>query len=195
MIKKFHRYLSAGVFGVGVLAAGLALAQNLLPVPSGIYSAKGALAVANDGNNLTGIAPVASGQVLTSAGTAALPLWSADPVLTSITADAIIAPTATHATSVTVGGSGTAITQMRVYSQTITPASVAADLCAEQSFTVTGLTTADKVFFNPVATGNATWAGQVRVSAADTLAVTYCNPTAGALTPGSGTAAIVALRS
>lgn len=53
----------------------------------------------------------------------------------------------------------------------------------------------DIVSFNPVATGNATSAGQARVSAADTLAVTYCNPTAGALTPASGTAAILAFRS
>ena len=101
----------------------------------------------------------------------------------------------TFSTSVEVGASGTAVTQMRVYSETITPAYVAANVCAEQTFTVTGLTTADKVFINPVATGNATSAGQVRVSAANTLAVTYCNPTAGALTPAVGTMNIVAIRS
>jgi len=87
------------------------------------------------------------------------------------------------------------ITKVVIYSQTLIPASVAAAVCAEQTFTVTGLATTDKVFFNPVATGNATAAGQVRVSAADTLAVTYCNPTAGALTPAAGSANIVALRS
>jgi hypothetical protein len=84
--------------------------------------------------------------------------------------------------------------QIKQYTQTITPASVAAATCAEQSFTVTGLTTADTVFYNPPATGNATSAAQVRVSAANTLAVMYCNPTAGALTPGAGSAKIAAVQ-
>jgi hypothetical protein len=98
--------------------------------------------------------------------------------------------------NLTVGvASGTPITQIKVYSQTITPASVNAAVCAAQTFTVTGLTTADKVIFNPVTTGNATAATQAKVSAADTLQVTYCNPTAGALTPAAGTATIVAFRS
>lgn len=99
------------------------------------------------------------------------------------------------APSAKFGSSGTSITQIRVYSPSLTPASVAAATCAEQTFTVTGLTTADKVFINPPATGNATSAAQVRVSAVDTFAVTYCNPTAGALTPAAGTVAIVAIRS
>lgn len=102
--------------------------------------------------------------------------------------------TATDANNLGVAVSPFA-TQIKTYSQNITPSSVAANLCAEQTFTVNGLITSDKVFFNPVAAGNATSAGQVRVSAADTLAVTYCNPTSGALTPGAGTAEIVAIRS
>lgn len=100
------------------------------------------------------------------------------------------------AVSLSVGASGTALTQIKVYTQTITPASVAANTTAEQDFTVTGLTTADTVDFNPGAaptagTGIVGW----RVKAADTLSVTYCNNTAGALTPSSGTARIVATRS
>ena len=55
-----------------------------------------------------------------------------------------------------------------------------------ETFTVTGLATTDKVVFNPVAPGNASSATQVRVSATNTLAVTYCNPTSGALTPAAG---------
>jgi hypothetical protein len=95
-----------------------------------------------------------------------------------------------------IGSGGTDLTQVKVYTQTITPASVAANTTAEQTFTVTGLTTADTVEFNPGAaptagTGIVGW----RVSAADTLAVTYINATAGALTPASGTARIVAIRS
>jgi hypothetical protein len=96
---------------------------------------------------------------------------------------------------VQLGRSGTAITQTRVYSQTITPASVGAATVAEQTFTVTGLTTADKVFVNAGAISNAVSLGNVRVSAADTLAVQFCNPTAGALTPTAGTWKIVAMRS
>lgn len=97
---------------------------------------------------------------------------------------------------IVLGATGsTPVTQLVVYSQTITPASVAGATCAEQTFTVTGVTTADKIFFNPVATGNATSAGQIRVSAANTVAITYCNPTVGALTPGAGTANFLAVRS
>lgn len=97
--------------------------------------------------------------------------------------------------SVSVGASGTAITQVKVYSQTITPASVAAITAAEQTFTVTGLTTADKVVCNPIATGNSTLVGACRVSASDTVAIQFCNPTAGALTPASGTYNFIAFRS
>lgn len=95
----------------------------------------------------------------------------------------------------TLGASGTLITQIVVYAQTITPASVAAATVAEQTFTVTGLTTADKVVVNHAATGNATGIAGVRVSAANTLAVSYVNPTAGALVPAAGTYLILAFRS
>lgn len=107
---------------------------------------------------------------------------------------ALTGTTATAGISMTVGG-GTAITKIVVYSQTITPASVAAATVAEQTFTVTGLTTADKVIVNHAATGNATGIAGVRVSAADTLAISFVNPTAGALVPGAGTYSIVAIRS
>lgn len=110
-------------------------------------------------------------------------IWSAGQIVTAVDANnAGVAP----------AGFGS---QIKVYSQTITPAEVATVVCAEQTFTVTGLTTDDKVLYNPPATGNATSAAQARVSAADTLAVMYCNPTAGALTPGAGTGVIVAIRS
>ena len=96
----------------------------------------------------------------------------------------------------TLGASGTKLTQETVYSQTITPASVASLTSAEQTFTVTGLATNDKVFIN---TGLAPTAGtgvsSVRVSATNTLAVTFFNNTAGPLTPSAGTWQIVAIRS
>lgn len=96
---------------------------------------------------------------------------------------------------IAAGSSGTELTQIKVYSQTITPASVAAATVAEQTFTVTGLTTADKVIVNPAAIANATGIAGFRVSAADTLAVRFVNPTAGALTPTAGTWQIIAIRS
>ena len=119
---KRPKTLVLAIVGLVCVFALDAIAQtgNFLPVPSNVWTSKGALAVAHDINHLTGIAPVASGQVLTSQGTAALPVWSATPSLTSAT----------------IGASGTAITQIRVYSQTITPASVAANVCAEQTFNV-----------------------------------------------------------
>ena len=98
--------------------------------------------------------------------------------------------------SLTVGtANGTPLTQVRQYTQTITPAAVASAVAAEQTFTVTGLTTADTVVVNPVATGNATAVASARVSAANTLAVTFINPTAGALTPAAGSWKILAFRS
>ncbi len=101
----------------------------------------------------------------------------------------------THFSGLGVGASGTDLTQIRIYSQTITPASVGAATVAEQTFTVTGLTTADKVIVNPAAIANATGIAGFRVSAADTLAVRFVNPTAGALVPTAGTWQIIAIRS
>ncbi len=101
----------------------------------------------------------------------------------------------THFSGLGVGASGTDLSQIRIYSQTITPASVGAATVAEQTFTVTGLTTADKVIVNPAAIANATGIAGFRVSAADTLAVRFVNPTAGALVPTAGTWQIIAIRS
>ena len=92
-------------------------------------------------------------------------------------------------------GAGTPVTKIAVYSQTITPASVAAATSAEQTFTVTGLTTADKVIVNPGAIANSVSVCAARVSAANTLAVQFNNPTAGALTPTATTWSIIAIRS
>jgi hypothetical protein len=96
--------------------------------------------------------------------------------------------------SLQVGG-GTALTKIVAYAPSLTPASVAAATVAEQTFTVAGLTTADKVVVNPPSISNATGIAGARVSAADTLAVRFVNPTAGALTPTSGTYTVLAFRS
>ncbi len=85
-------------------------------------------------------------------------------------------------------------TDIRRYESTITPASVATIVSAEQTFTVNGLATTDAVFISPPATGNGTMVGTARVSAANTIAITYTNPTAGNLTPAAGIVRILAVR-
>lgn len=77
------------------------------------------------------------------------------------------------------------IVAMGVASVTIDPASVATITTAEQTFTVPGLLTTDLVWVNkPSLTAGLGVAG-ARVSAANTLAITFVNPTAGAIDAGS----------
>jgi hypothetical protein len=66
---------------------------------------------------------------------------------------------------------------------TISPSAVAANTSAEQTFTVTGLLVGDVVNVNkPTAQAGLGVVG-ARVSAANTLAITFANFTAGSLTP------------
>jgi hypothetical protein len=61
-----------------IALSGTAAAQSgNYPVPSGWIDQPGAIIVGRDQNNLTGLAGVAVGQVLTSGGVGALPAWSA----------------------------------------------------------------------------------------------------------------------
>ena len=74
-----------------------------------------------------------------------------------------------------------------IISASLTPVAIATITTAEQSFTVTGLKVGDFVEVNPPSvTAGAGLAG-ARVSAADTLTVTYVNPSAGSKTPPAGT--------
>lgn len=77
--------------------------------------------------------------------------------------------------------------QGSLLSLTLTPASVATIVAAKQTFTVAGLNVGDQVVHlsNPIANAVALTAAEV--SAANTLRLTFCNPTAGALTPTTGT--------
>jgi len=83
----------------------------------------------------------------------------------------------------------------RAYDVTISPAEVAANTSAEQTFTVSGLTTSDHVTVNkPTAQAGLGIVG-ARVSAANTLAITFGNFTAAAITPtASETYKVVAVR-
>lgn len=83
------------------------------------------------------------------------------------------------------------VAPLLLYTQTLTPSSVAAATTAEQTFTVTGLIAGSVVWINPQAalTSGIGIAG-VRVSAADTLAITFINTTSSAITPAAFSALI-----
>jgi hypothetical protein len=81
------------------------------------------------------------------------------------------------------GASVKNIRDVRTYSATLSPVFVAANTSAEQTFTVAGLRTSDIVAVNkPTAQAGLAIAG-VRVSATDTLAITFGNLTAASVTP------------
>lgn len=70
-----------------------------------------------------------------------------------------------------------------VFTVTLSPAEVAANTTAEQTFTAPGLGTNDYVFVNkPTAQAGLGVVG-CRVSAANTLAITFSNNTASPITP------------
>lgn len=67
--------------------------------------------------------------------------------------------------------------------QVLTPVSVAANTTAEQTFTVPGLQVGDSIDVNKTSHQVGLSIGNVRVSAANTLAIQYVNTTAGAIVP------------
>jgi hypothetical protein len=79
-------------------------------------------------------------------------------------------------------------------STTLTPASVAAATAAKQTLTVNGLRLGDSVIplSNPIV--NAVALTGAEVSAANTLRLTFANPTAGALVPTTGTYTFLVIR-
>lgn len=87
-----------------------------------------------------------------------------------------------------------AFPRIRVYSEALTPASVAANTTAEQTFTVTGLATSDIVVVNKPSLDAGIGIANARVSATDTLAITYINATGGAIVPTSETYNILTVR-
>ena len=101
--------------------------------------------------------------------------------------------------SLGVGSSGTALTQATVYAPSLTPTVVTANACSEQTFTVSGVSTADKVIVNPAANTGTDSSGvsltAARVSATDTLALTFCNVAGANETHDAGTFPTIAIRS
>ena len=88
---------------------------------------------------------------------------------------------------------GTKITQIRIYSQVINPAQVAANTVVAETFIVAGLATTDKVLVNPGI--DTIGVAGAYVSAANILRVIFVNPTASAIEPYGSTWTIIAFRS
>lgn len=86
------------------------------------------------------------------------------------------------------------VMQMGVLTFTYNPASVAAATSAEQTVTVPGLRVGDAVAVIKPSVTAGVGIGNARVSAADTLAVTWINATAGAIDPASETYTLIWVR-
>lgn len=71
-------------------------------------------------------------------------------------------------------------------SQSLTPASVAAASAAEQTFSVQGVQMGDFIDVTPPGITAGVAPMCARVSALNQIAITFVNPTAGALTPLAG---------
>jgi len=82
------------------------------------------------------------------------------------------------------------------FSITITPSAVATITAPVQTFAATGigLLTTDTVLVTPPSVTAGVTIGATYVSAADTLAIQFVNPTAGSLTPPSGAYIITVFR-
>jgi hypothetical protein len=96
---------------------------------------------------------------------------------------------------VQIGASGTPITELRIFTATIDPASVAANTTAEQTFTVTGLTTSHRIIqvIKPTLTAGLGIVNS-RVSATDTIAITFSNNTGSGIDAASESYIIVAVK-
>lgn len=89
----------------------------------------------------------------------------------------------------------TNLTSMSVLQVTFDPASVATATTAEQTITVPGVAVGDIVVSISKPTNTAGFGiVNARVSAANTIAVTFVNPTAGAVNPGAEVYTILVAR-
>lgn len=89
----------------------------------------------------------------------------------------------TTAGTLRVGSTGTALTRVALYTATLTPAEVAANTCAEQTFTVTGVHASDTVFVNKPTSQAGLGVAGVRASATNQVGINFCNATASPITP------------
>jgi len=101
-----------------------------------------------------------------------------------------------------VSGTDTVMTAFRVYSITFGSGAIGANQVTQSTYTVSGLTTDDKVMVFPPNSGIGSGTGNTQlgigyafVSAADTLAIGWVNATNGSISRTSGTYTIMAFRS
>lgn len=164
------------------------IADSAITENAGAVSWSGSLVVTGSGAFSTTLAVSGTSTLsVVNAGATAVTTFSASGAAT-------FSSTVTVATSLAIGG-GTALTKAVVYAPSLTPASVAANISAEQDFTVTGLATSDKVILNNPAPTAGTGIVGVRVKLANTLSITFANFTSGALTPAAGVYPLIAIRS
>ena len=83
----------------------------------------------------------------------------------------------------------------RTYSQSLAPTAVSANTTSEQTFTVKGLNSTDTIYVNKPTHQAGLGVVNVRVSADNTLAITYMNTTASSITPTTEVYKIVAIES
>lgn len=81
------------------------------------------------------------------------------------------------------GALGTATGGVNIISATLSPASVAINTCAEQTFTATGVVTDGMVVVNKPTTQAGLAIGGYRANAANRVSITFCNVTGGVITP------------
>jgi hypothetical protein len=84
--------------------------------------------------------------------------------------------------------------RINLVSLSINVASVAANTTAEQTFTLNGLATTDMVFVNKPSLSAGLGIVNARVSAANTLAITFSNNTGSPIDPAAETYNILVLR-
>lgn len=87
-----------------------------------------------------------------------------------------------------------AIPKVQTFTVTINPTSVGANTTSEQTVTVAGLSTSDIVYLNKPSHTTGLIIGNVRVSADNTLSVTFANVTAAPIDAASETYKLVAIR-
>lgn len=162
---------TVGAIGAGVVATG------------GSTTCTGVLAT----DMLTGIMKPTNGAVATNAAAVVGAILTADtitPYFVGIGTGAT--PTASEVYGIRTARLNPAA-PLLLYSAALTPTSVAANTTAEQTFTVTGLIAGTPVWINKPSWTNGLAVVGVRVSATNTLAITFANVTASAIVPPAET--------
>lgn len=84
--------------------------------------------------------------------------------------------------------------KVQTFAVTMNPAAVSANTTSEQTFTITGIATTDRLIINKPSYTAGLIVGNVRCSAANTMAVTFGNLTGVAIDPPSESYRVVSIR-